>query len=149
MDVIMTAAVTANGMIAHDTREVVSWSKDLSLFRRQTLGQTVIMGSSTAETLATDLDGRTVVVAHRNASPAKIVKEVKTPKCFVIGGGRTYTRFLPYLTHLYITVHPLLFPSRSVPLFSGLQRDVTLQYQQMVKADKDEIFQFQYSIVRE
>ncbi|MEE9167808.1 MAG: dihydrofolate reductase [Candidatus Neomarinimicrobiota bacterium] len=148
MDVIMTAAVTANGMIAHDTRETVSWSQDLRLFRDQTMGQTVIMGSTTASTLATELDRREVVVMHRDSDLTELLANVKTPKCFVIGGSRTYTRFAPFLTHVYLTYHPLIFPSRSVPLFSGLQRDILLQFDRMVQADaQNGIYQFQYRVL--
>ena len=43
MDVILTAAVTANGMIARHSNETVEWSADLPLFREQTVGQTVVM----------------------------------------------------------------------------------------------------------
>ena len=56
MDVILTAAVTVNGMIARHPTEVVDWSEDLQLFREQTIGQTVVMGSNTESTLATELD---------------------------------------------------------------------------------------------
>ena len=62
MDVVLTAAVTANGMIARHSNETVEWSADLSLFREQTMGQTVVMGSTTEKTLTTELDGRSIII---------------------------------------------------------------------------------------
>lgn len=149
MDVILTAAVTANGMIAHDPDEAISWSRDLQLFRHQTMGQTLIMGSRTAKTLATDLEGRQTVVVHRHSTPEQVLANVKTSKCFIIGGSRTYTRFVPHLTHVYLTYHPIIFPTRSLPLFSSLQKDLVLEFEQKVEVDaRGGIYQFQYRVVR-
>jgi dihydrofolate reductase len=47
MDVILIAAVTADGFIARHSHEVVEWSQDISLFKEQTMGYPVIMGSNT------------------------------------------------------------------------------------------------------
>lgn len=69
MDVILTAAITVNGMIAHHSEETIRWSEDLHLFRKQTMGHTVVMGSNTEKTLATELDGREVIVMHRDMDP--------------------------------------------------------------------------------
>ena len=44
MEVILTAAVTINGMIAREETEYINWSADLSLFRKQTMNQTIVMG---------------------------------------------------------------------------------------------------------
>lgn len=148
MEVILTAAVTANGMIAHHSGEVISWPRDLKLFRRQTMGQTVIMGSKTAQTVATDLDGRQIIVVHRETTPEEVLGRITTEKCFVIGGSKTYTRFVPNLTHLYLTYHPLVFSSESLPLFSGLEHDFALTFERMVEVDaKEGIYQFQYRVV--
>lgn len=149
MDVILIAAVTANGMIARSESDVVDWSEDLSLFREQTMGQTVVMGSRTARTLATTLDGRTVIVAHRGDLPEKVLRRVRTEKCFVIGGARTYSRFAPFLTHLYLTIHPLVFPSTALPLFFDLRQEIRLLYVGQVAVNtRRGIFQFQYAVER-
>ena len=47
MDVILIAAITQDGFIAHNSNEVITWSKDLALFKTQTMGCPVIMGSNT------------------------------------------------------------------------------------------------------
>ena len=149
MDVILTAAITANGMIAHHFNEAISWSKDLKLFRDQTLGQTVILGSRTARTLTVDLDGRESVVVHRTTNPAEVLEQIKTEKCFIIGGSITYTRFIPFITHVYLTYHPLIFSSTSLPLFSGLQTDIILKFVRMIEVEASKgIYQFQYRVTK-
>ena len=66
MDVILIAAVTQDGFIARHENEVTSWSKDLWLFKQQTMGYPVIMGSNTWATLKTELKNREVIIIHRN-----------------------------------------------------------------------------------
>ena len=58
MDVILIAAVTQDGFIARHENEVTSWTKDLWLFKQQTLGYPVIMGSNTWATLKTELKNK-------------------------------------------------------------------------------------------
>jgi dihydrofolate reductase len=118
----------------------------LALFKSQTLGYPVIIGSHTWDTLAVDLTGRSCIVVHRDDDPQQILKALDTEKCFIIGGGRTYTRFAPYLTHLYLTPHPLLFGS-GIPLFPGLKRQPQLTLETMIPIrPKEGIYQFQFSV---
>ena len=50
-----------------------------------------------------ELTGRDIIVMHRNDNPKTILDSIDSDKCFIAGGGRTNTRFAPYLTHLYLT----------------------------------------------
>ena len=77
MDIILIAAITIDGYIARRNDEVISWSKDLKLFKEQTMGCPVIMGSNTEKTLAVELEGREKIVVHRDADPKKILDGVK------------------------------------------------------------------------
>ncbi|NHZ85648.1 MAG: hypothetical protein GWP19_07190 [Planctomycetia bacterium] len=148
MDIILIAAITLDGYIARNSNEVISWSKDLSLFKKQTMGYPVIMGSNTEKTLAVELKGREQIVVHINDNPKKILDELNTEKCFIIGGGRTYTKFAPFLTHLYITPHPIIF-RKGIPLFPKLDRELSLQFVRMVLVNKTEgIYQFQYRVIK-
>ena len=148
MDVILIAAITANGFIARRSDEVIAWSKDLALFKKQTMGYPVIMGSNTEKTLAIELKGREKIVVHRNDSAKKILDNLNTEKCFVIGGGRTYTKFAPFLTHLYITPHPIVF-GKGILLFPKLDRELLLQFVKMVPVNEAEgIHQFQYKVIK-
>ncbi|MAM43963.1 MAG: dihydrofolate reductase family protein [Candidatus Marinimicrobia bacterium] len=148
MDIILIAAITADGYIARHTNEVVDWSQDLHLFRKQTMGYPVIMGSKTKKTLAMDLDGRETIVIHRHSDPEKILGKLHRDKCFIIGGGRTYTRFASYLTHLYLTIHPIIF-GKGILLFPGLDKELDLIFMQMISVEGVEgLYQFQYKINR-
>ncbi|MFQ6607846.1 MAG: dihydrofolate reductase [Fidelibacterota bacterium] len=149
MEVILIAAVTANGMIAHTSSEVVNWSRDLKLFREQTMGCTVIMGSRTAATLAEDLQGRKSVIMHRGMNPQEVLYSVEGSRCFIIGGASTYSLFAQYLTHVFLTIHPLIMRSDALPLFSYLEQDIELEFVKKVKVDgKSGIYQFQYKVKR-
>ncbi len=148
MEVILIAAITANGFIARRSDEVIAWSKDLTLFKKQTMGYPVIMGSNTEKTLAVELKGREKIVVHRKDKAKKILGELNTEKCFVIGGGRTYTKFARFLTHLYITPHPIVF-GKGIPLFPKLERELSLQFVKKISVNEAEgIYQFQYKVIK-
>ena len=146
-EVILIAAVTVDGFIARHNREVTTWSKDLHLFKEQTLGHPVVMGSNTYDTLAAELEGREMIVVHRTDDPESILADIESDRCFIIGGGKTYARFAPYLTHLYITPHPIVF-GNGVPLFDGGIPELNLSFHNMITIDKkDGIFQYQYKVL--
>ena len=146
-EVILLAAVTVDGFIARHNHEVTTWSKDLHLFKEQTLGHPVVMGSNTYDTLAAELEGREMIVVHRTDEPESILADIDSDRCFIIGGGKTYARFAPHLTHLYITPHPIVF-GNGVPLFDGDIPELNLSFQNMITIDKkDGIFQYQYKVL--
>ena len=146
MDVILIAAVTQDGFIARHSHETIGWSKDLSLFKKQTMGWPVIMGSNTFNCINSDLKNREIIVVHREDSPQKTLDKINKEKCFIAGGGKTNTRFASYLTHLYITPHPNVFGS-GVNLFSGTVKEMNLVFETVLPVDKiNGIFQFQYRV---
>ena len=148
MNVILIAAITADGYIARHSNETVDWSLDLNLFKEQTMGYPVIMGSKTKNILALDLKGRNEIVVNRNDKPKTILNEIKADKCFIIGGGITFTRFSTHLTHLYITIHPLIF-GKGVTLFPNLKREMDLTLIKMLPVqERENLYQFQYKINR-
>ena len=147
-DVILIAAVTVDGYIARHNLEVTSWSKDIHLFKDQTIGSTIIMGSNTYSTLSAELEGRKTIVIHRNEDPKAILSSIKEKRCFVIGGGKTYFRFAPYITHVYVTPHPYVF-GEGVPLFDGTPEEMKLVFEKLVTvSDKDGIYQYQYKVLK-
>ena len=50
-EIILIAAVTVDGYIARHDLEITAWSKDLPLFKEQTMGFPIIMGSNTFKTM--------------------------------------------------------------------------------------------------
>lgn len=149
MEVILIAAITMDGMIARHRLERISWSRDLSLFKDQTMGWPVIMGSNTKKTLTAELKGREAFVVHRNDDPAEMLKLISAEKCFVIGGSKTFTRFAPYLTHLYLTPHPYVF-GIGIQLFENLEDELELSFQKIIPVDENQgIYQFQFRVKRD
>lgn len=149
MEIILIAAVSANGMIAERHDEVISWTKDLHIFREQTMGYPVIMGSNTEKMLADELDGRQPIVVHRGDDPKEILSGLQSDKCFVIGGGKTYSRFAPFLTHMFLTPHPLVI-GKGIPLFSDFTENFELEFLNMLNIDSENgIYQYQYRVRRD
>lgn len=145
-EVILIAAVTIDGFIARHSNEITSWTKDLSLFKKQTMGHPVIMGSNTYKTLSNELSGRDVIVINRNHSPKNIIRNIKQERCFIAGGGKTYSKFYSFLTHLYITPHPYIF-GKGVSLFSDTIDESNLIFEKIITvSEKNGIFQYQYKI---
>jgi dihydrofolate reductase len=89
--------------------------EDLALFRRLTLGSTVVMGRRTWESLPErfrPLPGRTNVVltsdrawSANGARPVASVEQVlaEHESFWVIGGGAVYAAFLPHADRLVVT----------------------------------------------
>tara|TARA_X000001036_G_scaffold20345_1_gene17054 strand:- start:6958 stop:7410 length:453 start_codon:yes stop_codon:yes gene_type:complete len=147
-EIILIAAVTIDGFIARHSNEITKWTKDLYLFKKQTMGSSVIMGSKTFNTLSKELEGREVIVANRNDNPNEIIKGISSKKCFIAGGGKTNSRFYSFLTHLYITPHPHIFGT-GVKLFSDQVSELDLVFEKSVEVSKDDgVFQYQYKIKR-
>ena len=146
MDVILIAAVTQDGFIARHEREVTSWTKDLWLFKKQTMGYPVIMGSNTWSCIKNELKNREVIVINRNHVAKEVLTNISSNKCFVAGGGRTNTKFFKELTHIYLTPHPLLFGS-GVRLFHDSKEELKLSQEKIISIDeKSGIYQYQYKI---
>ncbi len=147
-EIILIAAVTVDGFIARHNNEITKWTKDLHLFKKQTMGSSVIMGSNTFNTLSKELEGRQVIVVDRSDNPKEIIKGISSKKCFVAGGGKTNSRFYSFLTHLYITPHPHVFGT-GVKLFSDQISELGLVFENSVEVSKkDGVFQYQYKIKR-
>ena len=76
----------------------------------------------------------------------KILENISSTKCFIAGGGKTYSRFYHFLTDLFITPHPYVFGS-GVPLFSDEIKESRLKFNNLVEVSKKNgIFQYQYKI---
>jgi dihydrofolate reductase len=145
-EVVLIAAVTVDGFIARHSNEITSWTKDLSLFKKQTMGHPVIMGSNTYKTLSNELSGRDVIVINRNHNPKNIISNIKQERCFIAGGGKIYSMFYSFLTHLYITPHPYVF-GKGISLFSDTIEESNLIFEKIITvSEKNGIFQYQYKI---
>jgi dihydrofolate reductase len=111
----MVWAQARDGVIGADGGLPWQLPEDLALFRRLTMGSTVVMGRRTWESLPArfrPLPGRTNVVLTSNrrwsedgARPAASVEQVLAEhgSLWVIGGGAVYAAFLPHADRLVVT----------------------------------------------
>ena len=148
-EVVLIAAVTVDGFIARHSLEITSWSKDLQVFKKQTMGFPVILGSNTDKTIPNYLRGRRKIVVGRKDKPKNILTAIKEKRCFVIGGGKTFYRFSSFLTHLYITPHPHVFGSGVALFDSSKMKELNIKFLDLIEVDRDKgIFQYQYEVLR-
>ena len=71
---------------------------------------------------------------------------INKKKCFIIGGGKTFSMFADHLTHLYITPHPFIF-GKGIKLFETYKKEIKLKYERNVPVFPEKgIFQYQFKI---
>lgn len=124
-----------NGVIGRDNTIPEEFQSDLSYFRQQTLGATVVMGRKTWESLPfKPLSKRINVVLTRDPDlqvPDSVIKissldqlDCHTDKLFFIGGQEIYRMALPYCTHLHITTQLRVVTGDTyAPDFSQINQD--------------------------
>ena len=111
----LVAAVAENGVIGRDGALPWKLPEDLKHFRRLTLGNTVLMGRKTYDSLGKPLDGRANWVLTRDpgfAPPgARVFRELAEAlaaepqgRLLVIGGGELYRQTLPLAQCLELTL---------------------------------------------
>ncbi len=119
--VAMIAAVARNGVIGSDNRLPWSLPSDLRHFRALTMGQPVVMGRRTYQSIGRPLPGRFVVVISADPSfapegatlartpaeglsaAAAIGREKAAREIVVAGGGTLYGALMKEAQRLYIT----------------------------------------------
>ena len=133
----MVWAQARGGVIGADGGLPWHLPEDLLLFRRLTMGSTVVMGRRTWESLPGQfrpLPGRTNVVltsdprwSAEGARPAASVAQVlaEQDSFWVIGGGAVYAAFLPHADRLVVTEVDVLVDGDTwaPPLGEGWQRE--------------------------
>jgi dihydrofolate reductase len=116
MSLSIIVAVSENGVIGRDGNLPWHLSADLQRFKRLTMGQTIVMGRKTWESIGRPLPGRTSIVISRQADYKTKFSEVllaasledslslaTTEETFVIGGRAIYDCALPLADRLYLT----------------------------------------------
>lgn len=115
--VAIIVAVANGGAIGRKGDLLFPISADLKRFKELTMGNVIIMGRKTFESLPKGaLPGRENVVITRNADYSKenitVFTDLQTAidaklaegkKIFIIGGGEIYRQAMPLATNLYIT----------------------------------------------
>jgi len=121
MKLALICAMSENRVIGRDNGLPWHLSEDLKYFRRTTMGNCMIMGRNTWESIGRALPGRTSIVITSNADyqakGAEVVgslqqaieraeavsKETDSAQAFVIGGAVLYQSALPLADTLHLT----------------------------------------------
>ena len=114
MAICMIAAVGKNLELGKGNDLIWHFKDDMAFFKETTMGNSVIMGRKTFESLPKALPRRkNIVITTRKdyeAEGATVVnsienalKEVDSDNAFIIGGGDIYKQFLPMADKLYLT----------------------------------------------
>jgi len=116
-EIVLIAAVTANGVIGRGNDLVWRSPEDMARFKAATLGRTVVMGRKTWESLPPrfrPLPGRRNIVVTRqadySASGAELANSLLAAldragegEIFIMGGGELYAQALPRADRLMLT----------------------------------------------
>ncbi len=112
MNVVIIAAVAANGTIGAGGKIPWHISEDLQRFKRLTLGHPIIMGRRTFESLGRPLPGRRNIILTRRPVPnhfssldaaLKHLAALHTDTVFIAGGAEVYRAALPVADTLLLT----------------------------------------------
>lgn len=111
----LIVAMDRNRVIGNNNRMPWRLPADLAYFKNLTLGNTVVMGRKTLESIGKPLKGRKNIVLTRDKGYTRegclivnsiedALKEIKNKQeSFIIGGAEIYSLFLPFAKKLYIT----------------------------------------------
>ncbi len=103
---ILIAAVAKNNIIGKNG--AIPWDipEERNLFKRLTMGNPIIMGRKTFESIGHSLPGRKNIILSRSGiyqtiESALLAAEGKP--CFVIGGGQVYDQMMPIADEMRIS----------------------------------------------
>lgn len=111
-------AMARNRVIGKGGKLPWHFSSDLKHFKQLTLGNTILMGRKTFESIGKPLPGRENFVLSRTLIPKEIkgdapvkffrslqeaLKQVKTQNCFIIGGASLYQQTMTDIDGIYLT----------------------------------------------
>lgn len=114
-EIVIIAAVSRNNVIGLNNTLPWRLKADLAYFKATTLGQPILMGRKTWESLGRALPGRRNLVISRNteycingaevfSSPERAIKSIASDQTvFVIGGAELYRQILPQADRLLLT----------------------------------------------
>lgn len=145
-EIIIIAAVAENGVIGRAGKIPWHLPEEQALFRRLTLGHTLIMGRSTFESIGRPLDGRRNIVVSctlaprpdieicRSVSEALHLAEKTDRQIFFLGGVEIYRKALGLANRMLISRIPGTFSGDTYfPAF-------TREHWQLVEEQQHETF---------
>ena len=121
MKLALICAMSENRVIGKNNSLPWHLPEDLRYFKRTTMGNSIIMGRKTWESIGRVLPGRTNIIVTRNSSleieGVKIVNSLLeairlagniaavdgSTEAFIIGGAELYKKALPFAQRFYLT----------------------------------------------
>lgn len=114
MQIVLIVAMSRNRVIGRDGQLPWRLPADLRRFQQLTMGQTLLMGRKTFESIGRPLPGRKTIVLSRNpeysAEGCLVVTDLqrgiaaaRTDELFICGGGELYRQVLPLVEKVYLT----------------------------------------------
>src|SRR5689334_1728012 len=107
-------AMARNRVIGKDNRLPWHFPADLKHFKRRTMGQTILMGRKTYDSIGKPLPGRENFVISRTQSKNsdhlqffdsidKALAAVRTQDAYIIGGAEIFNQTLDRIDGIYLT----------------------------------------------
>ena len=106
-------AMAENRVIGKDNRLPWHFLSDLKHFKQLTMGNTILIGRKTFESIGKPLPGRENFVLSRKktgdgnvkffGSFEDALKNVSTPNCYIIGGASLYQQSMALVDGIYLT----------------------------------------------
>jgi dihydrofolate reductase len=110
----MIAALDKNGLIGKEGSLPWKISEDLQHFKKTTMGNFVIMGKKTFQSIKNPLSGRKLIVLSRdlqfNPEGVKVARSINKAlslakeKVFIAGGASVYKQFLKKADEMILTI---------------------------------------------
>ncbi|WP_185872898.1 dihydrofolate reductase [Blattabacterium cuenoti] len=113
MKIIIVSAISKNGFIGNKNKLMWNLPMDLKRFKQMTIGETIIMGRKTFESIGKILPYRQNIVLTRQKKTLKNIKiissiqqifKLKYQKIFIIGGGEVYKQTINIADVLELTL---------------------------------------------
>lgn len=100
----LIAAVGRSGQLGLNNKLPWHDPEDLRWFKKMTMGQVLVVGHNTAQTLP-PLPGRRVYVAKRGEDPRDTIEfmaDQGVADLWIAGGAKTYQQWLPFIDRFHI-----------------------------------------------
>lgn len=124
----LIACIAKNGGLGYKNKLLFHFPEDMVYFKEQTMGNPVVMGRKTYESLGRLLQGRRNIIFTSNKSynvpGAEMMRsmgefwrlydrELENENVFVIGGADLFKEFLPYADTIHLTEVKQIRPADS------------------------------------
>jgi dihydrofolate reductase len=112
--IVLIAAMASNRAIGLDNKLLWKLPADMAYFRSATMGNTVLMGRKTYESIGKPLPGRKNVILTSQqdyvVEGCQVIHSVdealalsNTEPIYIIGGAEVYKQFMPYADRILLT----------------------------------------------